>query len=69
MPEVREEDGPRETQAEVIGLRGLWPYKNLLNGVLAQFLYVGAQIGVASLVIRFAQYCSFIRSCSRKSSF
>jgi fucose permease len=28
----------------------------LLKGVLAQFFYVGAQIGVASFVIRFAQY-------------
>jgi FHS family L-fucose permease-like MFS transporter len=55
LPEVREEDGG-ETPVPVEGLRGLWPYKHLLKGVLAQFCYVGAQVGVASFVIRFAQY-------------
>src|SRR5882757_701503 len=55
LPEVREEDGVEAT-ANVAGvLRGLWPYKHLLKGVLAQFFYVGAQVGVASFVIRFAQ--------------
>jgi FHS family L-fucose permease-like MFS transporter len=56
LPEVREEDGSQEPSGEVKGLRGLWPYKHLLKGVLAQFFYVGAQVGVASFVIRFAQY-------------
>src|SRR4030081_813331 len=56
LPEVREEDGDRETPGEAEGLRGLWPYKHLLKGVLAQFFYVGAQVGVASFVIRFAQF-------------
>src|ERR1700726_728102 len=56
LPEVREEDGGRKTPAEAAGLRGLWPYKHLLKGVLAQFFYVGAQVGVASFVIRFAQF-------------
>jgi len=56
LPEVREEDGNEEPPGEARGLRGLWPYKHLLKGVLAQFFYVGAQVGVASFVIRFAQY-------------
>ena len=56
LPEVREEDGDEEVPAAGPGLRGLWPYKHLLKGVLAQFFYVGAQVGVASFVIRFAQY-------------
>jgi len=56
LPEVREEDGGDATPNAALGLRGLWPYKHLLKGVLAQFFYVGAQIGVASFVIRFAQY-------------
>lgn len=56
LPEVREEDGNEEPSGELKGLRGLWPYKHLLKGVLAQFFYVGAQVGVASFVIRFAQY-------------
>jgi len=37
------------------GLRGAWQHAHLRRGVLAQFCYVGAQIGVASFVIRFAQ--------------
>src|ERR1700732_5328741 len=55
LPEVREEDGDDEISAAP-GLRGVWPYKHLLKGVLAQFFYVGAQVGVASFVIRFAQF-------------
>ncbi len=55
LPEVREEDEGEIPDAGG-GLRGLWPYKHLLKGVLAQFFYVGAQVGVASFVIRFAQY-------------
>src|SRR6201988_1309371 len=56
LPEVREEDKIEEDQSGTTGLRGLWPYKHLLKGVLTQFFYVGAQVGVASFVIRFAQY-------------
>jgi FHS family L-fucose permease-like MFS transporter len=55
LPEVKEEDGGNIAETRT-GLRGLWPYKHLLKGVLAQFFYVGAQVGVASFVIRFAQY-------------
>jgi FHS family L-fucose permease-like MFS transporter len=56
LPEIHEEGGedPAETAAK--GLRSLLPYKHLLKGVVAEFCYVGAQIGVASFVIRFAQY-------------
>ena len=56
LPEVREEDGNVEAPSTAASLRGLWSYKHLVKGVLAQFFYVGAQIGVASFVIRFAQY-------------
>jgi MFS transporter, FHS family, L-fucose permease len=56
LPEVREEEGDAGVPSEAVGLRGLWPYKHLLKGVAAQFFYVGAQVGVASFVIRFAQY-------------
>ncbi len=56
LPEVREEDDAPLTPNELGGLRGLWPYKHLLKGVLAQFFYVGAQVGVASFIIRFAQF-------------
>src|SRR5262249_34105896 len=54
LPEVREESEPEGNGTP--GLRGLLPYKHLLVGVVAQFFYVGAQVGVASFVIRFAQY-------------
>lgn len=56
LPEVREEEADRGAPSEAVGLRGLLPYKHLLKGVAAQFFYVGAQVGVASFIIRFAQY-------------
>jgi len=56
LPELREEDGGENLAGGETGLRGLRPYKHLFKGVLAQFFYVGAQVGVASFVIRFAQY-------------
>jgi FHS family L-fucose permease-like MFS transporter len=56
LPEVHEADGGAGAPHEPVGLHGLWPYKHLLKGVAAQFFYVGAQVGVASFVIRFAQY-------------
>jgi Fucose permease len=37
-------------------LSEVWRHPHLVRGVLAQFFYVGAQVGVASFVIRFAQY-------------
>jgi FHS family L-fucose permease-like MFS transporter len=37
------------------GLAAAWRHAHLRRGVLAQFCYVGAQVGVASFVIRFAQ--------------
>jgi MFS transporter, FHS family, L-fucose permease len=58
LPEVREEASTldKTTASQKTGLRGLWPHKHLLKGVVAQFFYVGAQVGVASFIIRFAQY-------------
>lgn len=34
----------------------LWAQRHLVRGVIAQFFYVGAQVGVASFVIRFTQF-------------
>jgi FHS family L-fucose permease-like MFS transporter len=34
----------------------IFAHKHLVKGVIAQFCYVGAQVGVASFVIRFAQH-------------
>jgi FHS family L-fucose permease-like MFS transporter len=56
LPEIREhnEEGAVETGAK--RLRGILEHGHLLKGVTAQFFYVGAQVGVASFVIRFAQH-------------
>src|SRR5204863_3160425 len=56
LPEIREEGSEELRDVEEKGLRGLWPHKHLVKGVIAQFFYVGAQVGVASFIIRFAQY-------------
>jgi MFS transporter, FHS family, L-fucose permease len=53
LPEVGRE---RETPEARPSLREVWQHGHLVRGVLAQFLYVGAQVGVASFVIRFAEY-------------
>jgi len=56
LPEIREAievEGAEPGQEE---LRGLWTQKHLFKGVLTQFFYVGAQVGVTSFVIRFAQH-------------
>lgn len=50
LPEVAE---PGEGGGN--GLASAWRHPQLRNGVLAQFCYVGAQVGVASFVIRFVQ--------------
>jgi MFS transporter, FHS family, L-fucose permease len=34
----------------------VWNHRHLTLGVLAQFCYVGAQVGVASFIIRFAEH-------------
>jgi FHS family L-fucose permease-like MFS transporter len=56
LPEVREEGDLEKEAGSTPGLVGLLPYKHLWRGVFAQFCYVGAQVGVASFIIRFAQY-------------
>lgn len=58
LPEIKEEGAEDEKYDEEHGVRGLLGHKHLLKGVVAQFFYVGAQVGVASFVIRFAQYNS-----------
>jgi FHS family L-fucose permease-like MFS transporter len=53
LPEVGRE---QETAGTRPRLTELWHHGHLVRGVFAQFLYVGAQVGVASFVIRFAEY-------------
>src|SRR5436190_4550283 len=53
LPEIREKDVEAGGHQS---LRGILRYRHLVKGVVAQFFYVGAQIGVATFVIRFAQH-------------
>lgn len=53
LPEIR------ETTSEDTGpakLAGTLQFRHLIKGVAAQFFYVGAQVGVASFIIRFVEY-------------
>jgi len=52
LPEVAE-SGERAT---TVARGSIWAHGHLVRGVVAQFLYVGAQVGVASFVIRFTQF-------------
>lgn len=55
LPEIREAATPGEAGASA-SWRGVLSHKHLVNGVIAQFLYVGAQVGVGSFVIRFVMH-------------
>ncbi len=52
LPVIQEEKAEMESSR----LSGIFAFPHLLKGVAAQFAYVGAQVGVASFVIRFAQH-------------
>ena len=56
LPEVRAEAGTEDVNASEGRLGGIWAHRHLVKGVMAQFFYVGAQVGVASFIIRFAQH-------------
>jgi len=53
LPEIRESGTAGSGTAK---LRGTLRFPHLIKGVIAQFLYVGAQVGVASFIIRFAEF-------------
>jgi FHS family L-fucose permease-like MFS transporter len=55
LPEVHE-PGVEGEGSERPRLRDVLQYGHLVRGVVAQFVYVGAQVGVASFIIRFAEY-------------
>jgi MFS transporter, FHS family, L-fucose permease len=54
LPEVAEEPVAEPTGAA--RRVGIFAHGNLVRGVIAQFLYVGAQVGAASFVIRFVEH-------------
>jgi MFS transporter, FHS family, L-fucose permease len=55
LPEIRETslEGLPASEAK---LSGTFAFPHLIKGVIAQFFYVGAQVGVASFIIRFAEF-------------
>ena len=55
LPEVSER-GTRTNIEEKASWKKVFQQGHLVKGVVAQFLYVGAQVGVGSFVIRFAQH-------------
>ncbi|MGH9521842.1 MAG: L-fucose:H+ symporter permease [Terriglobales bacterium] len=57
LPEVIEKSECSGSPAPATASRdGVLAHRHLVKGVIAQFFYVGAQVGVASFVIRFAQH-------------
>ncbi len=52
LPVIQEEKAEDESPE----LSGIMAFPHLLKGVVAQFFYIGAQVGVASFVIRYAQH-------------
>jgi MFS transporter, FHS family, L-fucose permease len=54
LPEVSEKVDAASPSEAASG--SIFAHKHLVKGVIAQFFYVGAQVGVASFVIRFAQH-------------
>src|SRR5580765_6737954 len=55
LPEIQEsgDAGTSEVNAK---LSGTLRFPHLIKGVAAQFCYVGAQVGVASFIIRFSEF-------------
>jgi MFS transporter, FHS family, L-fucose permease len=55
LPEIQEstDAGPGNAKAK---LSGAIAFPHLIKGVVAQFCYVGAQVGVASFIIRFSEF-------------
>jgi MFS transporter, FHS family, L-fucose permease len=56
LPEIREGTRSENSIAIEVRLSGIGAYRHLIRGVVAQFFYVGAQVGVASFIIRFAEH-------------
>jgi FHS family L-fucose permease-like MFS transporter len=56
LPEIKEAGEAEDSLKPEKGIPGALAHPQLLKGTIAQFFYVGAQVGVASFVIRFAQH-------------
>jgi len=55
LPEIHE-DNAEGLESSNAKLSGTFFFRHLIRGVIAQFFYVGAQVGVASFIIRFAEF-------------
>ena len=56
LPEVAATRGEGPADNKGRGLSEVLAHRHLVKGVIAQFFYVGAQVGVASFIIRFAAH-------------
>ena len=56
LPDVQEAGIEPGAGRETNSKSGIFSHAHLIKGVIAQFFYVGAQVGVASFVIRYAQH-------------
>ena len=50
LPEIKEN---KDVDRSSVKLKSIWGEKNLLQGAMAQFFYVGAQVCISSFFIRF----------------
>jgi FHS family L-fucose permease-like MFS transporter len=56
LPEVQPHEREEASTDSAKGLNSTLDYPHLIKGVIAQFFYVGAQVGVGSFVIRFVKH-------------
>lgn len=56
LPDVQDASADAAPPADARAKESALSHPHLVRGVIAQFFYVGAQVGVASFVIRFAQF-------------
>jgi len=56
LPELQAPSATAESAGGETRWRDLWAHHHLFKGVVAQFFYVGAQVGVASFMIRFVEH-------------
>jgi FHS family L-fucose permease-like MFS transporter len=56
LPDVQEPEAEAGSRTRAPNSESVLSHPHLVKGVIAQFFYVGAQVGVASFVIRYAQF-------------
>jgi MFS transporter, FHS family, L-fucose permease len=56
LPEIHEFSDGHSTHATAAKFSGVLAFSHLIKGTIAQFFYVGAQVGIASFIIRFAEF-------------